>query len=121
MPALSEWKTNAVSNRRGALFLLLLGVILSAILFVTLAISASENQRQFVNEPLHSAMEASGALCAVLMSIFLMRGKMEQDVERYSPPAMGFLSMGILDAFHSICCRGNPFILSTPLPVLREE
>ncbi len=88
----------------------LLGIFLFA-LSATLVLGAAWGDKPFVNEPLHSTVEALGAVSAIVMAIFLLRGRSEQDIEKYSPLAPGFLAMGILDGFHAASMRGHGFIL----------
>src|SRR5205807_7540220 len=63
------------------------------------------------NEPLHSAMEALGALAAIAMArVLYQRGDGENGTS-YQGLALGFLGMGILEAFHAVAPMGNGFIL----------
>ncbi len=89
---------------------LLLGAIFSLVLLTTIALIRVWGNTPLVNEPLHSAMEALGAMSAVVMAIFLLQGRSEQDIEKYSPLAAGFLGMGILDCFHALSRPGHAFI-----------
>ncbi len=86
------------------------GAILCLALLTTVALNALSGNKLFVNEPLHSAMEALGAMCAVIMAIFLLQGRSEQDIEKYSPLAIGFLGMGVLDGFHAMSRPGDAFV-----------
>ena len=88
----------------------LLGAISCLALLTTFALNALSGNTLFVNEPLHSTMEALGAMCAVVMSIVLLQGRSEQDIEKYSPLAIGFLGMGVLDGFHAAVRPGDAFI-----------
>jgi hypothetical protein len=90
--------------------LLLLGAILLFTLLATIALGALSGNKPLVNEPLHSAMEALGAMCAIVMAIFLLEGKYEQDIEKYTPLAVGFLGMGVLDGFHAVSRPVHAFI-----------
>lgn len=89
---------------------LLLGAIPLLVVLTVIAINALPVNRPYVNEPLHSTMEALGAVCAVVMAIFLLQGRFEQDIEKYSPLALGFLGMGVLDGFHAVSRPGDAFI-----------
>ncbi len=89
---------------------LLLPAISAVALTVNISLSMLWGNNAFVHEPLHSTMEALGAMAAIVMSIFLLQGKSEQDIEKYSPLAIGFLGMGILDGFHALSSTGNAFI-----------
>lgn len=90
--------------------LVLLGAIFLFALLTTIALSVLPGNNLFLNEPLHSTMEALGAMCAVVMAIFLLQGKSEQDIEKYSPLAVGFLAMGVLDGFHAVSPPGHAFV-----------
>ncbi len=96
-------------TKRSPVFLLFGAVLL--VILTTLALGVLWGNTPFVNGPLHAAAEALGAMSAVVMAVFLLQGKSEQDVEKYSPLAIGFLAMGILDGFHSVSGRGHGFIL----------
>jgi signal transduction histidine kinase len=63
------------------------------------------------NEPLHSAMEALGALAAVAMARVLFQRGEGPERTKYQGLALGFLSMGLLQGFHAISSMGNGFIL----------
>ncbi len=61
--------------------------------------------------PVHSALETVGAMTAFLMAIFLMyRNKDEGGVKLYLP-ALGFLGMGMFDAFHAVALPGHGLVL----------
>jgi len=64
------------------------------------------------NEPLHSAIEALGALASVGMArVLFQRGEGPQRT-KFQALALGFLSMGLLQAFHAVSPMGNGFILT---------
>jgi diguanylate cyclase (GGDEF)-like protein/PAS domain S-box-containing protein len=65
-------------------------------------------QRQLINEPLHSTMEAVEALSVLLMALFLLGRREEGD--KFTPPALGFLMMGIINSFHAIAWLGDQFV-----------
>lgn len=62
-------------------------------------------------EPLHSAVEAIGAVAAIIMTTFLLQRKGEECAGKFFLVAMGFLSMGILDGFHAVSKPGHGFVL----------
>lgn len=64
-----------------------------------------------VNEPLHAAMEASGALAAIVMAVFLLMKRADGSDDMQFLLALGFIGMGILDAFHSASPPGDSFVL----------
>ena len=63
----------------------------------------------FEYEALHSALEMLGAVAAILMAIVLFQKENRGNKENFFL-AMGFLSMGILDGFHSIFLQGDRFV-----------
>jgi hypothetical protein len=90
--------------------LLLPGAILLFAVLTTIALGTLLGNTLLVNEQLHSAMEALGAMCAIVMAVFLLQGKYEQDIEHYTPLAVGFLGMGVFSGFHAISRPGHAFI-----------
>lgn len=63
------------------------------------------------NFPVHSTLEAVGAMTAFLMAIFLMyRNKNEGGLKLYLP-ALGFLGMGMFDGFHAVALPGHGLVL----------
>src|SRR2546428_130153 len=63
--------------------------------------------RQWVNQPLHSAMEALGGLAAIVMAFVLLQGRQEPGGGKFSLLALGFLSMGVFEEFHAIAEQDN--------------
>jgi PAS domain S-box-containing protein len=63
------------------------------------------------NPPLHSTVEALGALAAIVMAIFLLQERPEEGEASYLMLALGFLGMGLLDGFHAITTPGRGFVL----------
>ncbi len=63
------------------------------------------------NPPLHSTVEALGALAAIMMALFLLQEKPEEGGASYFMLALGFLGMGLLDGFHAITTPGHGFVL----------
>jgi len=61
--------------------------------------------------PSHSAMEAWGAVVAVVLGLLLLQRRPEETGERLFFPAIGFLGMGLLDGFHAVALPGDGFIL----------
>jgi len=62
---------------------------------------------QWVNQPLHSAMEALGGLAAIVMAFVLLQGRQEPGGGKFSLLALGFLSMGVFEEFHAIAEQDN--------------
>jgi signal transduction histidine kinase len=64
----------------------------------------------FVHEPLHSTIEAVGALAAITTAVLLLR-RAPDDASRAVPAAVSFLGMGILDGIHALSLPGQSFVL----------
>src|SRR2546428_9805281 len=62
---------------------------------------------EWVNQPLHSAMEALGGLAAIVMAFVLLQGRQEPGGGKFSLLALGFLSMGVFEEFHAIAEQDN--------------
>ena len=63
------------------------------------------------NEPLHSAVEAFGALASILMGIILLQRQRLKIYYELLWMILGLLVMGVLDSFHAVIAPGNNFIL----------
>ena len=59
------------------------------------------------NLPLHSAIEAWGALAAILLALVLLQRPAGEGGAPLLWPILGLLGMGILDAFHAIAPSGQ--------------
>lgn len=94
-----------------SLLYLALGVLVAGSFLSVVATEILWGSRQLVNEPLHSTMEAVGALAALLMALLLLERASEKYGARNFLLAMGFLSMGIIDSFHMVFPPGHGFVL----------
>lgn len=65
----------------------------------------------WVHLPLHSTVEALGALAAILTGLVLLARKVEWDDERLQGIASGLLGMGILEVFHAVSAPDQGFVL----------
>ncbi len=63
------------------------------------------------NEPLHSTIEAIGAMSSILMGIILLQRRSLTNNYKLSWMIPGLLVMGVLDAFHAVVAPGNSFVL----------
>ncbi len=63
-----------------------------------------------VDESMHSTMEAMEAFSVLLMALFLLFGREEEEGSKLSLPALGFLGMGILDSAHAAAGPGDSFV-----------
>lgn len=73
---------------------------------------------EIINYPVHSTIEAVGALSALLMAFILMQSFMKNNPLTYTFLSLGFLSMGMLDLFHSITQNSDTFVFSHSLALL---
>src|SRR5690242_10423153 len=60
--------------------------------------------------PLHSAIEAVGGLCAIMMAIVLFQRSGDRPSRQTEALAIGFLAMGVLEEFHAVSTPENGFI-----------
>lgn len=102
-----------IPQARKTLFLNLLGVIILASILFGFVLKLTANGTTFISEPLHSTLEGIGAVEAILMALLLLHLFRNDGDNRhlYFLIAMGFLMMGILDAFHSITTIHHGFVL----------
>ncbi|MCF7920832.1 MAG: PAS domain S-box protein [Candidatus Cloacimonetes bacterium] len=73
---------------------------------------------EYVDYPLHSTMEAIGALAAILMGFMSIRLLTGEISYRFEILSLGFLAMGSWDLFHSFLIPGNGFVLMHSLALL---
>jgi signal transduction histidine kinase len=64
----------------------------------------------WVNQPLHSSLEALGGLAAIAMAFVLFASKPEQSEGKAQIVAVGFLGMGLLECFHAVSPPGDGFV-----------
>lgn len=64
----------------------------------------------FTSIPFHSAIEALGALAAILMAVLLSARPGDGEEPCPAPISAGLLAMGVLDAFHGAVLPGSPFV-----------
>ncbi|MBI5543855.1 MAG: hypothetical protein HY901_08220, partial [Deltaproteobacteria bacterium] len=93
----------------------LLGLVLLAALVVVSATLAKSPgalalRDSWVNERLHSALEAMGAAAAVFAAL-LLRQRTERGIAAYPLLIDGLLAMGILKGFHAVLALGHGFVL----------
>ena len=87
----------------------LAGVVLGA-LAVGIAVRSIWPDQIWVNQPLHSSIEALGGLAAIAMAFVLFASKPEQSEGKAQIVAVGFLGMGLLECFHAISPTGDGFV-----------
>ncbi|MBU2499388.1 MAG: GAF domain-containing protein, partial [Proteobacteria bacterium] len=66
---------------------------------------------RLVSEPLHSTMEALGALATILMAPLLLEKRREGYDGKFFFLAMGFLGIGLLGGFHAAASLGRGSVL----------
>lgn len=79
-------------------------------LLVSLAIHALLPMWRGHHAPLHSAIEALGGLCAIMMAIVLFHRSGDRPSRQTEALGIGFLAMGVLEEFHAVSTPGNGFI-----------
>jgi PAS domain S-box-containing protein len=77
---------------------------------IVLGLKAARGSLQLVNEPLHSTMEAFGAVAALMLAAMLLR-KGRENTPTNTLLATGFMGMGIMSGFHAVSSIGNGFVL----------
>lgn len=85
--------------------------ITAGALALSLAVRLLWQDQRWMNEQLHSAMEALGGLAAVVMAFVLLQRRHELSGNRFQFLALGFLGMGLLEEFHAIAPLGNASVL----------
>ncbi len=98
-----------MKRRQIAVSWLVLLVILVPALSFMLKAYLGQNWR-LSNEPLHSTVEAIGATAAILLALLLTTRNDTGTKGVLLLVSAGFLSMGILDAFHAIRHPGQGFV-----------
>ncbi|MFH1414372.1 MAG: ATP-binding protein [Candidatus Omnitrophota bacterium] len=99
-------------------------IILFFIIFMLVYFMIIHTQGKFLphfiweNEPLHSSLEAMGALIALGMSLLLLQRRQDEAGGRSFMLSMGFLSMGILGGFHSFSFVGKQFVFLYSLSLI---
>jgi len=65
----------------------------------------------WLNEPIHSTVEALGALVSLVMAFVLFERRHERGDGQARRLAIGFLGMGLLELFHACSPPGDAFVL----------
>lgn len=99
MPISQRWPLQFVIASAGALTLL-----------VSFALHAFLPMWRGHHAPLHSAIEALGGLCAIMMALVLFQRSCDRPSRQTEALAIGFLAMGVLEEFHAVSTPGNGFI-----------
>lgn len=80
-------------------------------LLVPVAVHIFWQDLRIFYEPLHSTIEAIGAIASIFMAIFLLQEKKGDYAGTFFWVAMGFLNMGILDGFAAVSRQGYGLVL----------
>jgi len=91
-------------------FYLLLMAIAVVPVLIDVSLKSLWPDMHWENEPFHSAVETVGAIVAILMASILLLTQKEEVRGSFYFLALGFLSMGFLDGFHSIFKPDNGFV-----------
>ena len=104
-----------ISKNRRSSFLFLLPGIFFISFIASITFNILWHKEHFVNEPLHSTLEAFGGMAAVSMALLLLRLDKDSLREKgdYFLLAMGFFMMGIMDTCHAVSTFGNGFIFAS--------
>ena len=87
-----------------------LGGSVMGALVIGVAVRSIWPDQIWVNQPLHSSLEALGGLAAIAMAFVLFASKPEQSEGKAQIVAVGFLGMGLLECFHAISPAGDGFV-----------
>jgi PAS domain S-box-containing protein len=90
------------------------GVIIAVLvssLVLTCAVHITWGSLFFINEPLHTTIEAFGSILAMGVSLILFSKNQHYRILKKNLLATGFLGMGILNGFHSVSSFGHGFFL----------
>jgi signal transduction histidine kinase len=90
---------------------LVLGGTAALALFFSLSIHNFAPPSRWHAVSLHAALEAIGGLCAIVTAAVLFQRSRRRSDRPSGTLAVGFLAMGILEAFHAVAEPGNAFIL----------
>jgi len=105
-----KWMQTVIHILMGALIVLSILNVINPHLF----------WKHFIHEdfPIHSTIEAMGALAAILMGFMSIRFLVVIKEPRYEVISLGFLVMGCWDLFHSLLSTGHGFVLTHNLSLL---
>ncbi|MFH1441505.1 MAG: PAS domain-containing protein [Candidatus Omnitrophota bacterium] len=106
-----------IKERFGRYYAILIFIISIPIFIAVLSWFGQWLQFDWVNEPVHSSLEAFGAVIAILIALIIWQR------EGYTGGkslflAAGFISMGILDSFHAVSLPGNNFVFLHSIALL---
>ncbi len=104
-------------NHRKLWLYLAIAVFVSALVLAG-ALSVSLEGWSFQDTSVHSAMEAAGAIAAILTAVFLLLKEQEAAGRNTLFIALGFLAMGLFDGFHAACLPGNRFVFLHSMAML---
>jgi len=97
-------------NTNASFYAVIIAVLMSS-LVLTYAVHMVWGNLFFVNEPLHTTIEAFGSILAIGVSLILFSKNQHYRILKKNLLATGFLGMGILNGFHSVSSLGQGFFL----------
>jgi PAS domain S-box-containing protein len=97
-----------MEDSRRLAFVVALPVCLFGLLWATVAVMRLWPEWRLVDEPLHATLEGLGGLFAVMLAIFLLAKRRKDGA--LGLPALGLITMGLLDVFHAASTPGNGFV-----------
>src|SRR5439155_17937219 len=103
--------------RRSPPYTALAGSVMGA-LVIGISVRSILPDNIWINQPLHSSVEALGGLAAIAMAFVLFASKQEQSEQHVQMVAVGFLGMGVLECFHAVSPPGDGFVLLRSLASL---
>jgi signal transduction histidine kinase len=90
-------------------YMVLAGIVLGAVA-VGIAVRSIWPEQIWINQPLHSSLEALGGLAAIAMAFVLLASEPGQLEGKAQIVAVGFLGMGLLECFHAVSPPGDGFV-----------
>ncbi|WP_124950614.1 diguanylate cyclase domain-containing protein [Sulfuriferula thiophila] len=84
--------------------------IMLGLFFITVLLVSGQNQRGWVNIPLHAVIETAGVFAAWMLAALLSALHSNNTFNYRITTAMGLSAMGVLDLFHAAIAPGSTFI-----------
>lgn len=99
---------SALSKKTNIILTIIIAVIAPVVFGVILNASISVN---FVSIPLHSVLETSGGVIAIIISlIFYIKYSTNLTLTHFNYASFALLAMGIIDIFHASVMPGESFV-----------
>lgn len=104
---MSEIRGNMLIHIRPTCAQMMLTTAVLGLFTAGLIINVRWEDFKVVDQPLHAAIEAMGAICSIFMAPLLLQRTDEEYGGKFFLIAMGFLAMGILDSLHAVSAEGH--------------